>query len=54
MANSCWDCENLGKSVYMEYEGETLYNCWCKVGCDALEDCDKFAEVKTKNEDVLW
>ena len=25
--NECWKCKHLQKSIYMESERETLYNC---------------------------
>lgn len=41
--NECWKCKHLQKSIYMESERETLYNCWCEVGdMDNKEKCDKF------------
>ena len=41
--NECWRCKHMQKSIYMESERETLYNCWCEVGdMDSKEKCDKF------------
>ena len=41
--NECWKCKHLQKSIYMESERETLYNCWCEVGeMESKEKCNKF------------
>ena len=45
--NECWKCKHLQKSIYMESERETVYNCWCEVGdMDSKEKCEKFESVK--------
>ena len=42
MNTKCSNCKNLQQSVYMKLEGETLYNCWCKVGDMENGTCNKF------------
>lgn len=45
--NECWRCKHMQKSIYMESERETLYNCWCEVGeMESKEKCNKFESVK--------
>ena len=45
--NKCWQCQNLHKSIYMQLEDETLYNCWCDIGdVHNEEDCEHFKQIE--------
>lgn len=50
MENKCLDCKNLGESVYMVLEEETLYNYWCKANSADHKNCDKFIEKDSVSE----
>ena len=51
MNTKCSNCKNLQQSVYMKLEGETLYNCWCKVGDMKDGTCNKFIAKNNLSKD---